>query len=76
MDADKNERREPLGSVEEIYNHAEELRETVCANRRDDGGQRIRLEAPPSEARVPPISRPSTSVCRARHAAGAHRIWA
>lgn len=29
MDADKNERREPLGSVEEIYNHAEELRETV-----------------------------------------------
>jgi hypothetical protein len=29
FDADKNERREPLGSVEEIYNHAEELRETV-----------------------------------------------
>jgi hypothetical protein len=29
MDADTNERREPLGSVEEIYNHAEELRETV-----------------------------------------------
>jgi hypothetical protein len=29
FDADKNERRESLGSVEEIYNHAEELRETV-----------------------------------------------
>lgn len=29
FDADKNERREPLNSVEEIYNHAEELRETV-----------------------------------------------
>lgn len=29
FDADKNERREPLASVEEIYNHAEDLRETV-----------------------------------------------
>jgi hypothetical protein len=29
FDADKNERREPLSSVEEIYNHAEDLRETV-----------------------------------------------
>ena len=29
FDADKNERRELLGSVEEIYHHADELRETV-----------------------------------------------
>lgn len=29
FDEEKVERREPLGSVEEIYNHAEELRETV-----------------------------------------------
>jgi hypothetical protein len=29
FDADKNERREPLGAIEEIYHHADELRETV-----------------------------------------------
>jgi len=35
FDADKNERRELLGSVEEIYHHADELRERCAATYRE-----------------------------------------
>jgi hypothetical protein len=76
MDADKNERREPLGSVEEIYNHAEELRETVSA---------LPVEMTVASASVSRHRQARHAFLRTRdlprqsvapHAAGAHRFCA